>query len=461
MAFDGYGARVPAAALTRPRTVYVDSATGNDDTGLGTQAKPWATLRRAWIERCQYIELRAPFVVQLIGVGPYALDFPVGASDCSPEGRFIVLGDPLAGVEVIASGTAVGDMSSFVIPTSAIVGSHPFSWIRFTSGNCAGCLFLVVDNLANSVTVANQVPRTTNGAIANGDTWELVQPITEVSIAAAPASGLEPNPGALNNWQGTFAGQSTTLQPTHILYGLRITGPGTLRLSSGSYALAFCRVAATLIGQQAQVQFGMLPEQSGVPGSASSRLFAAGVICEGLSCNFLNSSEALGVLSINGGASNGSGSRLTWNGGRSAGAAAWFFSGGAQLDSFTSINARYILARPVQLQGPAATLNQAGSWFSAVTSGSCLRVARGAQAAVTGSWLGGTTDAAGYGVDVRSGGRVLFVNVTPQLTGGTAGSDLRTTNVAVAANSALNANGNAVGNATDALLGEVLARVAA
>ena len=459
MAFDGYN-RAPTSALTRARTVYVDSVNGNDYTGDGSQSRPWATLERAWVERCQYLELRAPFVVQLIGVGPYQLDFPIGSSDCSPDGRFIVLGDPLAGVQVVASGTATGDMSSFVIPTSAIVGSHLFSWVRITSGNCAGCLFQIVDNAANSITVANQVPRTTNGAIANGDTWEIVQPITEVSIANAPASGLVPNPGSLNNWQGTFAGQSTILQPTHILYGLRITGPGTLRFASGSYAIGFCRVAATFVTSQAQIQYGMFNEQSRVPGAASSRLFAAGAIFEGLSCNHLNSSEALGIISIgtSTSSSNGSGSRLTWNGGRLAGSNV-FFSAGASLESFTASNARYILGRTVTLQG--GTLNQAGSWFSAVTSGSCLRVSRGSQAVITGAWTGGTTDAAGYGVDVRGGGRCLFINQTPQLTGGTAGSDLRTTNVAVAANAALNANGNAVGNATDALLGEVLARVAA
>ena len=460
MAFDGYGARVPAAALTRPRTVYVDSVNGNDDTGKGTQSQPWATLERAWIERCQYLEIRAPFVIQLLGIGPYSFNFPTGNSECGPDGRVIILGDPTAGVQVLQSGTATGDMSSFVIPTSAIAGSVPFTWVRMTSGNCAGCLFLVTDNLANSLTVANQLPRTNNGAIANGDTWQLVQPITEVSIPNAPASGLQVNPGTLSNWRGTYAGQSTTNAPSHILYGLRITGPGTLRLNSGDYAMGFCRVPATAVHSQAYVQYGLFNEQSGLPGAASTRLYAAGVIFEGLSCNHLSATEATGVLSLNCTSSNGGGSRLVVAGGRLGGSnsTSLVFTG-STLDTFSSVNARCIVQRQILLT-IGSFLRQAGAWSAVVTSGSCLRVQRGSQASIEGTWIGGTTDAAGYGVDVRGGGRCLFVNQTPQLTGGTAGSDLRTTNVAVAANAALNANGNAVGNATDALLGEVLARVA-
>ena len=72
---------------------------------------------------------------------------------------------------------------------------------------------------------------------------------------------------------------------------------------------------------------------------------------------------------------------------------------------------------------------------------------------------GGTTDAAGYGVDVRGGGRAYFNNVTPTLTGGTAGSDLRTTATAVAANAALGASPSTV-DALGSPYGEVLARVA-
>lgn len=459
MAFDGYGG-VPATALTRQRIVYVNSATGNDNTGQGTQSSPWATLRRAWIERMQYLELRAPFVVQLQGVGPYVMDFPIGASQCSPEGRFIVIGDPLAGVNILQSGTATGDMVNFVIPTSAIVGLHPYSWVRFTSGNCSGCMFQLQENGANSITVANNSGRTTNGAIANGDAWQLVEPVTQIQIVGA-APGPEVNPGSINNWTGTFSGTGTlTIQACHWFYGIRFTGPGVLRTQSGSVGLGFCRVESSAVHQNVQLQCGMLAEQTGIPGAESNRLFGAGAIFNA-GCNYV-SADVTGVISSSSTSSYGGQTRFVWAGGRIGNPVvnSVFISGMTTFENFSATSAQQLLLATIDVQGPGPVLRASGTWRSSVTLGSCIRPTRGALVIVDATWTGGTTDAAGYGVDVRSGGRCLFRNQTPQLTGGTAGSDLRTTNVPVAAVAALNANGNAVGNATDALLGEVLARVA-
>ena len=460
MAFDGYGARVPAAALTRPRTVYVDSATGNDDTGKGTQASPWATLMRAWIERCQYLELRANFTIQLIGVGPYVLDFPMGASECAAGGRLLILGDPAAYV-INDSGTATGDMVNFVIPTNASIAGNNYHFLRFTSGNCAGAYFQTVETLANSIEVANNAARTALGAIVNGDTWQVITPGTVIDVQAFPSSGTDAFQ-AISDWGGELFGEGFASQPLHWFRGIAFQGAGFLRVQRSVVGFALCRLSnAFQVVSSGEVFCGLATEQTQLPGSNGLRMYGAGLVAQS---SFSTLQAFLrGILSTSSSTSFGGKSNFFWYGGRMGNAGGTVgVSLGANLEGFGGPAENRILMATLNVSG-ASTVNVGGlgRWRSVVTVGSCLRLMTQGLALIQAAiWTGGTSDAAGYGVDVRSGGRCLFRNNTPALTGGTAGSDLRTTNVAVAANAALNANGTAVGNATDALLGEMLSRVA-
>jgi hypothetical protein len=96
----------------------------------------------------------------------------------------------------------------------------------------------------------------------------------------------------------------------------------------------------------------------------------------------------------------------------------------------------------------------------AVTAGDCIRVRRGGTFIHNHACTGGTTDAAGYGVNVTGGGR-FFTTVEPTHTGGTPAKDLKTTNNGGLPNSTLSAAGTPAGVAADALLGEVLCRMSA
>jgi hypothetical protein len=458
MAFDGYGSRTPTSALTRARTVYIDSVAGNDSTGDGSQSKPWRTLQRGWYERMQYVDLRQPFTIQLLGTGPYLIDFPMGASWCTgPEGRFQVLGDPLAGVNIIASGTATGDFSGNVLPTSAIVGTHTYAWLRITSGNCAGSVFLMLTNDAGSVTVANRTARDVNGAVANGDTWQIIEPFTQIQMAATVV-GPESGPN-INGLQGSYSGNNSfQVQPCHWFYGINFTGANNVRPQSSRLGLAFCRFSTTCVAQESDLLLGGPSENSKLPGAANFRLYGAGVVFNA-TCNYIGCAVR-GVVSNSSFCSIGGSTRFFWGGGRIGHPTANSLSVlQSTFEPFGSPSELRHLGSTIDV-GAGGLARVGANWVSLVTLGSCARVQRFGELVCDGAWTGGTTDPAGYGVDVRSGGRALFRNVTPQVTGGTPGSDLRTTNVPVAANSALNANGNAVGNATDALLGEVLARVA-
>lgn len=463
MAFDGYGLRAPASALTRDRTVYVDSATGNDNTGLGTQAKPWATLQRAWIERMQYLQLRARFVVQLIGAGPYEIDFPMGGSDCSPDGRFIVLGDP--NFNVADSGTATGDMVGQTVPCSAIQngGAANYQWVRFTSGACAGCVFLINNTTANSFTVASSLARANHGAIVNGDTFQMVEPITRLHFMNPPAGNYAGH--TINGLRGAYTAPDVlTLnnQPCHWFYGLLFDAAGvTGRVQNSQVGFSLCRFSHTFTASESDVMLGSAYEASGLPGASNTKLWAAGSI--------FNSNMTWPSTRVNGVFSGSStmsfsGSRVGFGGGRlgvAAGAIVVASAGFFDLIGSTNANRRFQARLELSQSSELRMVDQGVVTFE-VTGGSCVRVTRGGFALIapagTFTYSGGTSDAAGFGLDTRGGGVIQVGNWTPTFTGGTAGQDLRTTNVTTA-NATLNANNTVVGNAADALLGEVLSRV--
>jgi len=452
----GVGTQAPVNPLLIDLVLYVDSATGSD-SNPGTQALPFATLARAWSERQSYSELRAPLRVQLIGAGPY--DMPaMGASVCSEDGSFTICGDSAAET-IIATGTATGDFAANVLPTSALaVNIARDEFLRMTSGNCVDAVFQVNENAANSITVSNVRARTTNGAIANGDTWQVIRPGTQLRITLSSLV-TAPVPHVIGSWIGATSGSSLP-NPLHWLYNVRVitTDASALRAFGAQLGLAMVRLENGALFFNSQIVCGVVNRstQFGIASVNRDLLFGAGaVVSAGLW--FFQSCAISGVFTYAGSSGSFSDCVIIWGGGRAA--------AGTTLQLRTALNTigggqdilinATITVSAGGLFRPGAT----GTVRFALTAGSCVRVTLdGCAVFGSPSPTGGTTDAAAYAVDVRGGGKCFFQNVLPNFAG-VAGNDLRTTNV-TAANAVLAANGTPAGNAADALLGEVLARVA-
>jgi hypothetical protein len=459
----GPGLEVPNARPVNPLltnlVLYVDSATGSD-LNPGTQAQPFATLQRAWNERQAYAELRATLRIQLIGAGPY--DMPaMGASTCSEAGSFTICGDAAAQT-VVATGTATGDFAANVLPTSATGGVNNCrdEFLRMLTGNCAQAVFQINENAANSITVSNVRARTTNGAIANGDTWQVVRPGTQIRITLSALSTAAV-PHVIANWTGSSVGSST---PTakHWLYNVRLTTTdgSQLKVLGAQFGLAMVRAEAGVffIGSQIIGGTAVRSTEFGIVSANRDLLFGAGlVVSAGLF--FWQSCTAFGVFTYGGSAGSLGDTAIIWGGGRGVALSVQLRSQVNTIGAGQDI----LLNGTITVSGSNAALRMGvtGTIRCAVTAGSCFRARMGGLIAFqSGGPTGGTIDAAGFGFDARGGGVIFFENVQPAVTGGTLNQDLRTTNQ-TAANVALAVNNTAVGDAADALLGEVLARVAA
>lgn len=445
--------------LTTARTVHIDSAAGSDTTGDGSAAHPWQTIAKGWADRLTYGELRAIYIMQLHGAGPYTMPI-AGASVCGDNGFFLVLGDPAVDVTQ-ATGTFTGDLNTttFIVGTSAGLGSDTQAgrWLYVTSGLCSGARVLIAANTDTSVTVSYRQFRATLGAIANGDTFTIKEPGTVLNFPAA-VSGLF-TPGTYD-WVGGDA-QGSAIVARHCFANLSFTGSIARFVRS---CVGFCGVksAAAVQINRSYVQFGVYQNGFIFGVGANSKTdvlsawgcaFTAGVTVTGgstvVAVAYASSSFFIGSASQS--------DVVVLAGGRFA---AFTLSEGAWCEVLSSTSYVYVTGTVAVGKGCNLNLNTA-TWKFAVTSGSCLLLKAGAQAYQSfASVSGGTTDVAGFGVSVLGGGKFWFVNTSPTLTGGTALADLRTTN-AVAPNSVLASNGTAAGTAADAALGEVLARVAA
>lgn len=444
-------------------TLHVDSVTGNDDNP-GTAALPYRTLARAWYQRLQYLELRVVLTIQLHGVGPYDMP-PMGASECAANGWLVIKGDQAAET-VVASGTFTGDIAGQVLPTSATGGTNNLrdEFLRVTSGPLAGALFQITENAANSITIANKRARSVAAVpIVNGDAWQCVRPGTQIRITLNNSFGPHAQtPHVISNWRGVTRGNNGEPLPKHQFFDVRfITSDNSgFSILDSQVGLTMCRCERGVGVRNSLLVTGMMfrsdilgygaAGQNCLPYGAGLVALTAGSIAVATDAQITGVLSWLVTFSVLAGA-------FTWLGGR-AGSGLFLFAGAGAEDFGTDQD--NLVNATISISSRSLLRTIGGPWRAAVTAGSVVRVDTQGYFECRIAFTGGTTDAAGYGCDVRSGGRALYKNVTPALTGGTAGSDLRTTNVAVAANAALNANGNAVGNATDALLGEVLARVA-
>jgi len=466
MSADGFsGLRVGQAAgalapLVADRTVYCNSSTGNDTTGDGSTGAPWQTLARAWADRLTYGELRAKYIVQLIGVGPYTM--PVMASSVASEGGyFITLGDPASDV-VNATGTFSGNFSTstFLASTSAGLGAdtHKGRFLYITSGNCSGVRSLILANTDTSITVPLLNWRTTLGAVANGDTFSIKTPGTVINVPT-PSNGQEV-PGFVNcTGAGYPSGSSTGRPPRHWIVGCSFTG-ATLRHKLSWVIMMGCSLSQQLqsiggeiwlggvlnafpMGVGADTRTDLLTGYGCSTGStfivggrawaAIYGLYSTGSVIIGLASlgdyALFNGARLNGALSINGGRAEGNGSAL------------------------------HLINSTITVQRNGQLILNGGTWTFAVTSGSCLLASQGGLIVHDFATLsGGTSDAAGYGSQALSGGRIMFIGLTPTLTGGTASSDIKAENTAAVANSALNANHTST---TDTTTQAIVMRVAA
>lgn len=449
----------PLPALTADRTVYVNSATGSNANDGLTPGTAWQTLQFAWDDRQKYGELRATYTLNLLGAGPYSM--PVMGSSVAnvANGMMLFIGDTPT---VLASGTFTGDFAVNVLPTSAIGAVDAFkdAFVEVTSGNLAGAIFQLTANTGTSVTVANKQARATAALpVANGDTFTIWRPTTVVDIPNTLAAGIYP--GAYD-WAG--GGSNNYAQAnnaaTHWFYRLRFSGIIGTALRSSVGFMACYSAAAAWIWTQSNVQCGALSNGArfGTANTNNNRLYGAGLIT-GAGTTLIGAAVAIaGVLSLFGSFSTSAVSgttALNHTGGRidpgagtiDFGQQCLYFMGNVG-NSWTHFS-KGILAS----NGASAVLQGAGIF--AVTSGSCLRASRGAIIRDDSTMTGGTTDAAGYGIDALNGGRVYVTNKAFVLTGGTANADVRT-NAFTKANAYFAANGDALG---DPAFGGCVARI--
>lgn len=454
--------------LISARTVHVNSATGSDTAGDGSASNPWATVAKAWADRKRFGQLAAVYTMITHGAGPYTMPRMDG-STCIGAGAFVWLGDTET---VVGSGTFAGDLSATtnVVATAAGLGSDVFKYdyIRVTSGALTGAVMQIAFHSDASITVGNSRVRTTAAAaIVNGDTFSIVRPATEVVIPTTTSGAQDPafadltggGPGLVTNLAN--AGQG------HLFYGLRFTGQ-PVRTTRANCQFGFCRLEAGLQVSGGLVTCGKLPNGSLVgvgPNAKTDLLSGAGVqIVTAGSAIVFGSGILSGDVYCSRSISVGSGSSFDQ-----------FLLGGGRLDGALSVS----LGGFFQPLGSSAeyrrvtatiTVTAGGRMVSAsqpivfaVTSGNCVQVRAAGLMRLSGAnnLSGGTSDAAGYALDVRGGGTGVFVNSIWTVTGGTAGSDLRTTTTTTAANSVLGSNGVGVGVAADALLGEAIYRSAA
>lgn len=442
---------VKLSQLTAPvvadRTVHVNSSTGNDTTGDGSSGAPWQTLARAWTDRLTYGELRAKYIVQLHGVGPYTMPV-MGASICGDGGYFIVQGDSTVDV-AIASGTFTGDLNTttYALPTSAGLGSDTLKtyFLEITSGNCSGVRTSIVTNTDTSISIPDRQWRTALGAVANGDTFRVFAPGTVINVPAiatgAPSSGSD-------SWLGgVLLAIGAIKVMRHIFYNVALTLTGQLTFTESSIALVGVRTTGSsfvfMMFQRSRVALGHQPDPSlflGGSPAANFKLFSYGL---SLSDN--------AILEV-GGSSSVMGSYYIGAGGLGLGYVSigdeWICCGGRH-DSAVSINggrfemysgtyeylhttSLFSLLQRAQL---FIGVGSGSKWVFAVTSGHCVQLTKGSFFGYgnfsTAGISGGTTDAAGYAINMlQGGGTVVIHGGAPVLTGGNGnGNDIKTTNL--------------------------------
>lgn len=436
--------------LTTSLTVYV--ATTGNDANDGSAGAPFATLARAFVERGRYAVRDCVFTIQFIGAGPFP--FPVGSGGWlhSGAGMTALRGDNAVRT-VHVTGTAAGDFvgSTPVINVSAGMGTdaHVGRFLRFLSGNLAGFVMQIAENTDTSLTVLSRLSRNQIALpVAAGDSFEIFTPGTTLQVTAT---------SVVSNLLG---GNSTTPTPTLLLEGVQVTG-SLLSFERCTVMPCAVKFVSSISIQDATFLTGLADSRP--LGFTEHALRSASCWFAGTFNVYGESYGSFGAV-LDGAFGINDRSSVSLSKGFRFNAAVTVRVGALQPSAASGTAGLWNATVNVLSQGFFKTTYSSANGVArcTVTTGDVLRVKHGGLAIADHlvAWPGGTTGAGGYGVNVSDGGQFLCTSA-PTWTGATAGKDLKTSGNGGVANSVLSATGTAAGNATDALLGEVLARVAA
>jgi len=417
--------------FTIDATYYVNASTGNDAND-GSIGAPWQSFTRAWDERNKYSVIKAKFMVQLIGAGPYILPV-MGASLCGNGGYFIIRGDTAAEINAAGgSGTfastvnaTTGQCTTSVLPaTDSLRGQ----FIRITSGAAIG----VVCQVQTHSTVGNTlnfIEWSGGAGVIIGDSFQIFQPGTAITYGA----------NAPTNWSGGFASAGNPFSPPkHIFYNCQLSASlalacqinytqcrqtGTLRASGCGMYFG----ASTGYGVVADYNtlFGLTGVTAANPlrGAGLSQTTAGGTLAFDGGCNvvgviFTGSIAAMTIGSFS------STDTVVFTGCRLNSAVTVANGSYLEFNSAVSGHAQNIRAAITCTRNSKVRIVSAQTSF-VLTAGSCLVASYGGEIYIENSNVnGGTSAAAGFGSDARNGGFIYWKNFAPTLTGGTAGQDL-------------------------------------
>lgn len=168
------------------RVIYIDPD-GDDERNDGTQGKPWATWDRALMELPRKLNHRLTFKQPAATFTSFPREV---RCDVGPMGQLVLecseAPTVVAGPFTITTSTAVNTASGWDLLVSG-AGWTPEEYygkfIRITSGAAAGRCWPIGRNTADTISIAWDV---VNIAIANGDTFEILDPSGRIETYRAP-----------------------------------------------------------------------------------------------------------------------------------------------------------------------------------------------------------------------------------------------------------------------------------
>jgi hypothetical protein len=393
----------------------------------------------------------------------------MGASVCGNGGYFQVYGDSAVDIAV-ASGTFTGDLNTttYTLGTSAGLGSNTLkdAFLEITSGTCSGVRSCIVVNTDTSITIPFRAWRTTLGVVANNDTFRVFQPGTVINCPAAAAGAMI---SGCYDWTGNA--EFPLSYPSggshrHGFYNVQFTGS---QLSTRNAQISFIGVRSALtIHWFDNSRVNAYGPTNGFPwgvgaDAITNKLSSYGFVDTASNILIGNKSVVCGVFCIKNQVTIGTGVAgehdvFQQNGGRYEGGIA--LAGGC-FESSGGGNTYTLIQAPLVLSKAAKVSFITGSSVKvvfAVTVGSCLDVSEGSLVTSGGSsgLTGGTTDAAGYGIRMRAGGGRVLLNGVFLLTGGTPGSDVKTSQLGAQPNAFFTTAGDFISDLGGA---EIVARI--
>jgi len=174
---------------TPPITIYVNSVTGNDDTGYGTAAAPFATLTHA--QRFLPSTMKNRFRILLTGtftnMEPMDLTFSDG-------GQLLIEGTEINSVVpgpfAVTAWTPAGTQNCAFYVQSLLAGwapgAHKHRFLRVLAGAHAGQLISIKNNTADTLYVGNTL------ALNVGETFDIVEPGTIINTVRKKISFGQP-----------------------------------------------------------------------------------------------------------------------------------------------------------------------------------------------------------------------------------------------------------------------------